>query len=128
MSRTNLNFILDSGLLILFTGLVWSSAVVRFVFPPAYESRGWQLWDLGLNEWMNIQFATLSLLALGVLIHVMLHWSWVCGVITSRLSRGKKGKLDDGVQTIWGVGLLIVILNILGVAIAVAAVAIQEPR
>jgi hypothetical protein len=77
---------------------------------------------------MNIQFATLSLLALGVLIHVMLHWSWVCGVITSRLSRGKKGKLDDGVQTIWGVGLLIVILNILGVAIAVAAVAIQEPR
>ena len=128
MSRTNLNFILDSGLLILFTGLVWSSAVVRFVFPPAYESRGWQLWDLGLNEWMNIQFAMLSLLALGVLIHVMLHWSWVCGVITSRLSRGKKGKLDDGVQTIWGVGLLIVILNILGAAIAVAAVAIQEPR
>lgn len=128
MSRTSLNFILDSGLLILFTGLVWSSAVVRFVFPPAYASRGWQLWDLGLNEWMNIQFAMLSLLALGVLIHVMLHWSWVCGVITSRLSRGKKGKLDDGVQTIWGVGLLIVILNILGAAIAVAAVAIQEPR
>jgi hypothetical protein len=128
MSRTSLNFILDSGLLILFTGLVWSSSVVRFVFPPAYESRGWQLWDLGLNEWMNIQFAMLSLLALGVLIHVMLHWSWVCGVITSRLSRGKKGKLDDGVQTIWGVGLLIVILNILGAAIAVAAVAIQEPR
>ena len=128
MSRTSLNFILDSGLLILFTGLVWSSSVVRFVFPPAYESRGWQLWDLGLSEWMNIQFAMLSLLALGVLIHVMLHWSWVCGVITSRLSRGKKGKLDDGVQTIWGVGLLIVILNILGAAIAVAAVAIQEPR
>lgn len=127
MSRTSLNFILDSGLLFVFTGLVWSSAVVRFVFPPAYESRGWQLWGLGLNEWMNIQFAMLSLLALGVLIHVMLHWSWVCGVITSRLSRGRKGKLDDGVQTIWGVGLLIVIFNILGVAIALAAVAIQEP-
>ena len=128
MSLTNLNFILDSGLLVVFTGLVWSSAVVRFVFPPAYESRGWQLWGLGLNEWMNFQFAMLCLLTLGVLIHVMLHWSWVCGVITSRFSRDKKGRLDDGVQTIWGVGLLIVIFNILGVAIAVAAVAIQEPH
>lgn len=128
MSRTSLNIILDSGLLVVFTGLVWTSAVVRFIFPPAYESRGWQLWGLGLNEWMNIEFAMLSLLALGVLVHVMLHWSWVCGVIASRFSRGKKGKLDDGVQTIYGVGLLIVILNILGFAIAAAAVAIQEPR
>jgi hypothetical protein len=128
MSRTSLNFILDSGLLVVFTGLVWSSAVVRFVFPPAYESKGWQLWGLGFDAWMILQFAMLSLLALGVLIHVMLHWSWVCGVITSRLSRGKKGKLDDGVQTLYGVGLLIVILNILGLAIAAAAVAIQEPH
>ncbi len=128
MSRTSLNFILDSGLLVVFSGLVGSSAVVRFVFPPAYESRGWQLWGLGLDEWMNLQFVLLSLLALGVLIHVMLHWSWVCGVITSRLSRGKKVKLDDGVQTLYGVGLLIVILNILGIVIAFAAVAIQEPR
>lgn len=128
MSWTNLNFILDSALLVVFTGLVWSSAVVRFVFPSANESKGWQLWGLGLNEWMNIQFAILSLLALGVLVHVMLHWSWVCGVVTSRLSRGKRGKLDEGVQTIYGVGLLIVILNILGLAIAAAAVAIQMPR
>lgn len=128
MSRTTINFILDSSLLLAFAGLVWSTTIVRFVFPPAYESRGWQLWGLGLSDWINIQFGMVSLLALGVLIHVMLHWNWVCGVITSRFSRGKKGKLDDGVQTIYGVGLLIVILTMLGFATAVAAVSISGPR
>lgn len=128
MSRTTINFILDSSLLLAFAGLVWSTTIVRFVFPPAYESRGWQLWGLGLNDWINIQFGMVSLLALGVLIHVMLHWNWVCGVVTSRFSRGKKGKLDDGVQTIYGVGLLIIILTILGFATAVAAVSISGPR
>jgi hypothetical protein len=127
MSRTTVNFLLDSLLLVAFSILVWSAVIVRFVFPPTYDSRGWTLWDLSLDDWLSVQFAMVAVLALGVLIHVMLHWSWVCGVVASRVSRNKKGKLDNGTQTLYGVGLLIVILNVLGLAIAAGALMIHGP-
>ena len=53
----------------------------------------------------------------------MLHWSWVCGVLAARFLRrteGKKRTVDDGTRTLWGVGLLILLLNVMGVGIAVA--------
>jgi hypothetical protein len=127
MSRTTVNFLLDTLLLIAFSILVWSAVIVRFVFPPAYDSRGWSLWDLSLDDWLSVQFAMVAVLALGILIHVMLHWSWVCGVVASRASRNKKGKIDNGTQTLYGVGLLIVILNVLGLAIAAGALMIRGP-
>ena len=127
MSRTLVNFLLDTLLLVAFTGLVWTAVIVRFVFPPAYDARGWSLWGLSLDGWITVQFAMVSALALGVLLHVMLHWSWVCGVIATRLAKSKKAKLDDGTQTLYGVGLLIVLLNLIGLAIASAALMVQRP-
>jgi hypothetical protein len=127
MSRTLLNFLLDSLLLTAFAVLVWSAVVVRFVFPPGTSASGWLLWGWNYDQWINLQFAMVAILALGVLIHVMLHWGWVCGFVAARLGHGKKAKLDDGTQTLYGVGLLIVIFNILGLAIAAAAVSIQGP-
>ena len=127
MSRTLLNFILDSLLLTAFAVLVWSAVIVRFVFPPGTSAAGWLLWGMSYDQWISLQFAMVAILALGVLIHVMLHWTWVCGFVAARLGRGKKAKLDDGTQTLYGVGLLIVIFNLLGLAIAAAALAIQPP-
>jgi hypothetical protein len=128
MSRTLVNLVVDSMLLAAFALLVWSNVIVRFVFPPGPDAKGWLLWGLAYDHWQTLQFAMVAILALGVLIHVMLHWSWVCGVISARLVHPKKAKMDDGTQTLYGVGLLIVILNVLGVAIAAAALSIEAPK
>jgi hypothetical protein len=127
MSRTVVNFLLDTALLVAFTALIWTGTIVRFVFPPAVEAKGWLLWGLGYNEWISLQFASIALMALGVLVHVMLHWSWVCGVLATRVSGDKKAKLDSGTQTLYGVGLLIVVLNIIGLVVAAAVLTIQPP-
>jgi hypothetical protein len=82
---------------------------------------------LSYDQWTSLQFAMVAVLALGVLIHVMLHWSWVCGVVATRVARNKQAKFDDGTQTLYGVGLLLVIFNLLGLAIAAAALSIQSP-
>ena len=127
MSRTVVNFLLDTALLVAFSCLIVTGTIVRFVFPPFHEAKAWRLWGLGYDEWVSLEFAALAILALGVLIHVMLHWSWVCGVMATRLSRDKKAKLDGGTQTLYGVGLLIVVLNVIGLAVAAAALSIQPP-
>jgi hypothetical protein len=127
MSRSVFNLLLDTTLLVAFSLLVWSAAVVRFVFPPGPDARGWLLWGLDYDQWATIQFGLIAVLALGILLHVMLHWSWVCGILAAKLSRNKKAKIDDGTQTIYGVSLLIVLLNLLGLAAAAAALSIRGP-
>jgi hypothetical protein len=59
----------------------------------------------------------------------MLHWTWICGVIANRLSRWRKRsvRFDEGSQTLLGVGLLILILNLLGLFVAIASIMIQPP-
>lgn len=131
LTKTDVNFWLDAFLLTVFSALCWSTIVVRYVFPPATKTAGWTLWGMGYLAWTDIQFFALCVMAATVLLHVMLHWPWVCGVVAHRLRKtdeaGAPIKLTSGTRTLWGVGLLIVIVNVLGLAIAAAALSIQGP-
>jgi hypothetical protein len=126
ISRSWINFWLDSLLLCLFSVLMTVAAIVRFIFPPAIESHSWRLWGRTYDDWANLQFGLIATLALAILIHVMLHWSWVCGLIAAKLARNKKSKVDDGLQTIYGVGLLIVVLTLVGFVVAAAQLSIVQ--
>jgi hypothetical protein len=126
-SWSDINLLLDALLLVVFTLLGAVSVIVRFVFPPGPAARGWLLWGLDYDAWSGIQFALVAMLAAGILVHVMFHWSWVCNVIASRLARDRRARVDDGVQTIYGVGLLIALLNVVGIAVAAAMLTIRGP-
>ena len=129
LSRTNVNFLLDATLLLLFVALCICSAILEFVFPAGTRAEGWRLWSRTYNEWSRIRFSILSLMTIAVLLHVMLHWNWVCGVIESRLrdKSHRKGARDDPRHTLWGVSLLIVIFNVAGLIIGLAILTIQSP-
>jgi hypothetical protein len=130
MSRTVVNFLLDTVLLTIVVALLFTSAVLRFVFPAPTIARGWRLWGHGYDAWANFQFILLTVVALTVLLHVMLHWSWVCGVIVTKLLRNgeRKQKPDEGVQTLWGVGMLIAVVTILGFFVALANLMVEPAR
>jgi hypothetical protein len=125
-----LNFWLDAGMLVVFILLLWASTVVRFVFPPAVTAAEYTLWGWTVDQWIGFQYAVLCLFTFLILLHLMLHWTWVCGVLAARFlkrDQGKKRNVDDGTRTLWGVGLLIVLLNIMGIGIAAASLMIQGP-
>lgn len=127
ISMTFVNFWLDAALLVAFVGLGIASVIVQFVFPPGIAARGWHLWGMTFGEWSSIQFGLLSVLAVGILVHIMFHWTWICGVIFKRLL--KRGELpDDGIRTVIGVGLLIAILLTSSAVIGVATMSIQQPE
>ena len=128
--RTLLNFWLDLTLLVSFLAGLWTMFVIRIAFPPPTNADGWMLWGLTLNGWWDLQFWLICIFAFSVLLHVMLHWSWICGVITSRILRqadGGKRQWNDGERTLYGVGLLVVILHVLGIGVFAATLAIQGP-
>lgn len=131
MTKTDVNFWLDAALLVLFSVVCWASTVLRFVFPPGPRAANWTIWGWDYDRWAGFQYAALCALAAAVLLHVMLHWSWVCGVVASkyRRRRGQPGaaRRDDGARTLWGVGLLLVVLHAIGVGVAAAALSVQAP-
>ncbi|MEY3204047.1 MAG: hypothetical protein RLZZ21_378 [Planctomycetota bacterium] len=126
-SWNDINLVLDIALLVVFVTLLFAAVVVRFVFPPGPAAGGWQLWGLDYDAWSGIQFGLLAVLTGGVLVHLMFHWSWVCTMLASRLSGDRKARVDEGMQTIYGVMLLIGILVAVGVAAGAAYLTIQRP-
>lgn len=130
MSRTIVNFLLDTLLLGAFSSLAATAVVVRFVFPPGTQADRWTLWGHGYDAWVGLLFNLLAVLAVGILVHVMLHWSWVCGVVASRLSkwRGRTIRIDEANQTVYGVGLLVVLFTLIGMCVAAAALQIKSDQ
>lgn len=126
-SWNDINLVLDIALLVVFVALLFAAVVVRFVFPPGPAAGGWRLWGLDYDAWGGIQFGLLAVLTGGVLVHLMFHWSWVCTMLASRLTGDRKARVDEGMQTIYGVMLLIGILVAVGVAAGAAYLTIQRP-
>lgn len=126
MTRTLVNFWLDLFLLCVFVTLVWVSAVLQFVFPARVDASGWTLWGGDVVAWRNLQFGVLSLFAAGIILHVMLHWSWVCGVLNKQLLK-RKAIREDGSDTLIGVGLIAVVLHILAIGVLLASWSIVRP-
>lgn len=130
MSRSTINFLLDGILLIGFALLMGTQLILHFVFPPASQAAGWLLWGFNHDQWSTAGFLGFAVVALGILVHVMLHWSWVCGFVTTRLARrrGRPVVLTDGERTLIGVCLLVGVFTVVGAIIAVAYLTVQSPR
>jgi hypothetical protein len=125
-SRTLINFWLDTILMLAFVTLAIVAVIVQFVFPPGVAAKGWLLWGMNYGQWCSLQFAVLCILGFGVLVHVMLHWTWVCGVVVRKVLRLKEMP-DDGIRTVYGVGLLIALLLSAATVVGVAMLTIQMP-
>ncbi|MBL8817383.1 MAG: DUF4405 domain-containing protein [Planctomyces sp.] len=126
MSMSEINFWLDALLMVIFIALGIAAVIVQFVFPPGVAAKGWTLWGMSYGQWCSIEFGLVSLLGVGVLVHVMLHWTWVCSVISRRMLHQKEIP-DDGIRTVYGVGLLIAILLTSASFVVAAMFSISEP-
>ena len=125
-SMSVINFWFDLFLLLIVVSIGWISAVLRFVFPAPTAAGGWTLWGWTYDELSDFQFVCLCTLALAVLIHVMLHWNWVCSVLTFQVLKTRQ-RIDDGMQTIYGVGFLVVLLHIILAGVIAAKLSVVKP-
>lgn len=121
-----INFWLDAFLLLVTFVLGGVSAMIRIVFPAPTRAQGWVLWGWNIDQWYDVQFACLCILGLGVLVHVTLHWNWVCGVVATQILKTQE-RLDDSMKTIYGVGFLIVLLHLIGAAVILAMYCVHRP-
>jgi hypothetical protein len=126
VSLSVVNFWLDASLLFLLCTLGWVSATLQIVFPAPTAADGWTLWGLSYDQCRDAQFVILCLLALDVVLHVMMHWNWVCSVIAMQILHTRK-RPDEGMQTIYGVVTLIVLFHLIAAGVIAALVCVHQP-
>jgi hypothetical protein len=128
VSKTTINFWVDFSLLLIFVALLAVTGVMIFVFPRPSASSGWAVGGMTYDAWALAQGVLIAVFALDVLLHLILHWSWVCGVVTHRFLsvRGKPAAMPDGIKTLYGVGTLVVVLTVVAGVIAWAEFAVRQ--
>jgi hypothetical protein len=123
---TIINFWLDVLLLIVFLIQGWMLSVIVFVFPRG-AGPDWKIWGATALDWTESFGVVFGVFTVGILVHLMFHWAWICGVVSTRLLKRKAGK-DDGSHTLIGVGLIVVIVHLLIGGILVAKVFLVGPQ
>jgi hypothetical protein len=109
VTRSVLNFLVDLVGLLAMLGMLTTGLVVRYVLPPGSRGgHGLELWGLDRHQWGDIHFwLAIALLAMLVL-HVALHWDWVCAVLRIQILRREKltTKPSQRIQNLAGVAFL----------------------
>lgn len=126
LTRAATNFLLDAVALVVLVGVLWTRIVAFWVVPERTgDAARVMLWGLDHRGWDQVNFWTTMGFAIVVLVHLILHWTWVSQFVHQRVKRftGSKGVLDSGTQTVYGVGFMIAVFTIAGGLLAVAAVA-----
>lgn len=129
MTRVGVNVLWDGVLVVLLLALMWSAAVLHFVFPPASAAAGWTLWGGDYDTWRRVHGAALAVFCLGILLHLILHWGWLCRYLGGKIGRrrGRPVATDEATVTLYGVTVLIACLAILGIFVGVAQFAVRSP-
>ena len=122
LSNNAINFIVDAILLVAFMIVLTVTAIVQFILPDTSKATGWTLWSLNRTIWQRILAGSIAVFGLVVFLHLILHWSWVCSFVSSRLSKvlGRPVTVDESAKTIWGVATLIFVLTCIGGVLLVA--------
>jgi len=88
MKRNTFNYIIDVLTFVVFLLLIITGLLIYYVLPPCGNCSGvssdceaeLKLWGLGRHSFGGIHFY-LSLATIGlVVVHIALHWSWVCQI------------------------------------------------
>lgn len=81
MARATLNFLIDLATFLVMLAMISTGLLVRFVLPPGSGSR-LSVWNNTRHEWGDVHFWLAVTLGAFVLIHLALHWSWVCSLVS----------------------------------------------
>lgn len=125
MSRSILNFITDLLTALVMLGILGTGLVIKFVLPPGSGSRR-AVWTLTRHDWGDVHFWLAVAAGVLLLIHIALHWQWVC-TMTLQVIR-PKGARHPGrlMRNIAGAATLVLLVGLSTGFVWVARGAVRE--
>jgi hypothetical protein len=106
MKRSTVNFVIDLLAFLVLLGLGFTGFIMKYVLPPGSGGRygrGFQggrglaesaeqirqFWSLGRHDWRDIHFYLAIAFIILVIIHIVLHWTWITCYVKSLFSSSR---------------------------------------
>ena len=128
--RSTLNFLVDVLTLLAIFVMIATGLVIRFVLPPGTGGRhgegGLLLWAWGRHDWGDVHFWASVALGVLLVLHVALHWAWVCTIVHRLLGGTEAGQHGAGRRNAYGIGFLLAVVLIFGGFIWYAGTAVKH--
>ncbi|MHC4601808.1 MAG: DUF4405 domain-containing protein [Planctomycetota bacterium] len=96
IKRSLLNFVVELVSFIALLGLAVTGLIMKYILPPGTSGRGRllhgggrehikELWSMTRHEWGDIHFYLAILFVSFMVVHIILHWSWIKNYFKSLL-------------------------------------------
>jgi hypothetical protein len=105
--------------------------LLKFVLPPGSRGgQGLQLWGFTRHEWGDIHFWLSVAMGALFIVHVALHWTWVCTVVARwfRIEGASSGQASPTRRSAYGVGFLLAVAGLLMGFVWVAGISTTKPE
>ncbi|MGE5609727.1 MAG: DUF4405 domain-containing protein [Bacillota bacterium] len=115
MKRNTLNLFVDLLSALVVLGITATGLIVRFVLPPG-SGRGRILWTWDRHEWGNLHFWLAVAAGVLLLVHVTLHWQWICVTMLRLFRRSSEQQVyPRGIaRNLAGVALVAGVIGLFG--------------
>jgi len=128
MKRNTLNLTLDAALLLLGLAVLCTGILIAWVLPP--RGGGDTVWSWDRHQWGDLHlYLALTLVGL-IVVHLALHWSWVC-VVGGKVLTRLPVQPTRGLQALTGAAAVLLVTAAVGGFVWLAAshrVEAQEHR
>ncbi len=105
-----LNYIVDALALLVMLAMIVTGLWLRYVLPPGSRGgHGLSLWGLTRHDWGDVHFWLAVALAALLLLHVALHWGWVCTWTGVCVRAGRRAPTGVSRGREWVLGLVTLI-------------------
>jgi hypothetical protein len=104
MRRATLNFVVDFIAFLDLLALAFTGSIMRFILPPGSAGHGLgfrggrpapeakYLWSMDRHQWGGIHFYLAVIFAVLVLVHIILHWTWIKCYVRSLFRSSAKSR------------------------------------
>ncbi len=111
MNRNRLNFLVDGITALAALNLVFTGLLIYFVLPPG-SGRTMTVLNGDRHGWGDVHFWTAMVVLALVLVHVALHWPWVCMMVGRMCGGG--AALPRVKRNIAGAAAVLLIASLIG--------------
>lgn len=127
MKRNTLNFVIDLLAALAMTATIVTGLLLRFVLPPGSGNR-LALWGYGRHDWGDVHFWLAAGVGAVIVLHVALHWQWVCTTAMRCLPGRRPSSPGLLHRNLVGASLVILLTGAFGAFVWVASAAVRDSR
>ncbi len=132
MKRKNLNFAIDAVSLLVMLAMVVTGIVIHYLLPAGSGGRGGTgkltLWGGGRHEWGEVHFWLAIATVVLIVVHLVLHWAWICAVVAGWFRKGRGGAVERNYRHLYGFVSVVAAMVLVGGLVALGAFSVEEPR